>query len=153
MQPLPRRCLATAALFLALGVALGIVMLWRREVWGVWPSPYLVSAHVHLLLPGAVLQTILGVALWLFPRPARDDRTPVWMAPAAWGMLAAGTLLRAIAEVARSSLAADGWRWVVVAGALVQVLGLIASVLALRPRVRSPSDEAARRARGMLAGS
>lgn len=154
MQPLPRRCLATAAAFLGLGVALGLTMLIRREWWGVWPSPYLVSAHVHLLLAGAMLQTILGVALWLFPRPAREDRTPAWMATAAWALLASGTLLRALAEVLRAVSAASAWRGVVVAGAVLQVVGLAAMVLALRPRVRSPSEELARRAgRSTLAGS
>ena len=73
MQPLVRRYLKTAIAFLGVGLALGVWMLVRREAWGIWPTPYLTSAHTHAILVGFVMMMILGVALWMFPRPARDD--------------------------------------------------------------------------------
>ena len=68
-----RRFIKTAIGFLAAGVALGVYMLIRRELFGVWPDPYLVSAHAHAVLVGFVMFLILGVALWLFPRAEKGD--------------------------------------------------------------------------------
>jgi len=73
MYTLVRRFIKTGIAFLAVGLALGAYMLVRRELGGVWPSPYLVSAHTHALLAGFVLYLILGVAPWLFPRAERGD--------------------------------------------------------------------------------
>ncbi len=73
MHTLVRRFIKTGVGFLLLGLALGLWMLVRRELFGVWPHPYLVSAHAHVVLVGFVIFLIFGVALWLFPRPRRDD--------------------------------------------------------------------------------
>ena len=37
------------------------------------PDRYLVSAHVHAVGVGFVMFMILGVALWLFPKPTKED--------------------------------------------------------------------------------
>ncbi len=126
-----------AALTLVLGISLGLALLLRRELWGRWPSPYLVSAHVHLVMVGTVLQVIAGVALWMFPRPLKDDpRHREGYAVAAWWLLTPGTLLRAAAEAARGLTASPAWVWPVVLGAVMQVLALVLLLLALRTRIR-----------------
>ena len=82
----------------------------RRELGGVWPTPWWISAHTHAILVGFVLMMILGVALWMFPRPGRDDRHfDPRLAEAAYWLVAMGTLAR---------------RWVVVAGGTAQALGI-----------------------------
>ena len=43
-------------------VALGVYMLVRRELFGVWPHPYLVSAHAHAVLVGFVMKKSKGRA-------------------------------------------------------------------------------------------
>ena len=73
MPPLVRRYLKTAIGFLIFGVGLGLYMLARRELAGIWSTPWWISAHTHAILVGFVMMMILGVALWMFPRPARDD--------------------------------------------------------------------------------
>lgn len=73
MYTLVRRFIRTGIGFLFIGLLLGAVMLVRRELLGIWPHPHLVSAHAHAVLVGFVMFLILGVALWLFPRAARDD--------------------------------------------------------------------------------
>ena len=73
MPPLVRRYLKTAIAFLLFGVGLGVYMLARRELAGVWPTPWWTSAHTHAILVGFVMMMILGVALWMFPRPAKED--------------------------------------------------------------------------------
>jgi hypothetical protein len=131
MPPLTRRFLATAAAFLLTGVGLGFVMLVRRDLLAAWPSRDLISAHTHLILVGAMLETIIGTAWWFFPRPGRlDPAAPAWAAEAAWWLLTLGTALRAVAE-------ATGMRgWLAVAGGAGQLLGIGAAVVALRRRVR-----------------
>ena len=73
MHSLVRRYLKTGIAFLALGLALGLWMMVERELYQRFPSPYMTSAHTHAILVGFVMMMILGVALWLFPRPAKDD--------------------------------------------------------------------------------
>ena len=73
VHSLVRRYLKTGIGFLALGLGLGLWMMAHRELRQRFPSPYLVSAHTHAIFVGFVMMMILGVALWLFPRPAKDD--------------------------------------------------------------------------------
>jgi hypothetical protein len=121
---------------LLLGIALGFTMLVRRELWGIWPAPGLVSAHAHLILVGAVIELIIAVAWWMFPRPARSDppasETAVHLA---WWFLTVGTLARAFAESA-PAVGLATWPMVAVTGGAAQVAGLAAAVVALRRRVR-----------------
>ena len=86
MYTLVRRFIKTGIVFLGLGLALGIYMIVRRELAGIWPHPYLVSAHAHAVLVGFVMFLILGVGLWLFPRPEKgDDRYRPERVEAAYG--------------------------------------------------------------------
>ncbi|NIY12994.1 MAG: hypothetical protein GWN02_34075, partial [Gemmatimonadetes bacterium] len=68
-----RRFIKTGVAFLAVGLVLGFWLLVQRELVGVYPHPNLVSAHAHAVLIGFVMFLILGVALWLFPRAAKED--------------------------------------------------------------------------------
>src|SRR5262249_42461882 len=73
MHSLVRLYVKTAIAFLVAGLLLGGYLLARRELFGVVATPYEISAHTHVILVGFVMTMILGVALWLFPRPAKDD--------------------------------------------------------------------------------
>ena len=64
MYTLVRRFIKTGIGFLALGLSLGAFMLIRREFWGVWPGPYLVSAHSHAMLSGFGLFLILALVMY-----------------------------------------------------------------------------------------
>lgn len=113
MYTLVRRFIKTGISFLFLGLALGLWMLVRRELYGVWPNPYLVSAHAHAVLVGFVMFLILGVALWLFPRAARDDaRYTPGRAEASYWILLAATLARFVGEAVqggRRRRGSAGW--------------------------------------------
>ena len=137
MYTLVRRFIKTAVLFLAAGLALGSYMLIRRELLGVWPSPYLATAHTHALFIGFVMFLILGVALWLFPRPQKDDpRYRPWRIEAAYWMLLVATSARFIAEIARASSDARALKWIVVAAGLGQALGLLLYFWTMWHRIR-----------------
>jgi hypothetical protein len=148
MYSLVRRFIKTGIGFLAVGLGLGAYMLVRRELWGVWPSAYLVSAHTHALLAGFVLYLILGVALWLFPRAERGDTRyrPGRIAAAYW-VLTVATVLRIAAEAARAWMP-GGWQpWAIVGGGLGQVMGIGLYFWSMWSRIR-PVGSHLREARG-----
>lgn len=125
MYTLVRRFIKTGIAFLAAGVALGVFMLVRRELFGTWPHPYLVSAHAHAVLVGFVMFLILGVALWLFPRAEKGDEQyrPERVELAYW-ILMPSTAARFLAEMSRAGTDAAWLGWVVVLGGLGQAVGL-----------------------------
>ena len=148
MYTLVRRFIKTGIAFLFLGLALGAWMLVERELLGRWPHPYLVSAHTHAVLIGFVMFLILGVALWLFPRAAKEDSrySPAMAAMAYWVLLFA-TSGRFIAEASRAWSDHAVLRWIVVAGGLGQIVGLAIYFWTMWSRIR-PVGSHLREARG-----
>jgi cbb3-type cytochrome oxidase subunit 1 len=145
---LVRRFIKTGVGFLFIGLALGLWMLVRRELMGVWPDPYLVSAHAHLVLVGFVLFLIFGVALWLFPRAAKDDeRYQPKLAEVAYWVLFVGTAGRFVTEAARAVWPAPALGWGVVLGALLQVAGIGVYFWTMWSRIR-PVGSHLREAKG-----
>ncbi len=148
MHTAVRRFLKTGIAFLFVGVALGLAMMVRREAFGIAPHPSLVSAHAHAVMAGFVMFLILGVALWLFPRPEKDDPryTPGRIAAAYWTLTAA-TALRVAAEAARGWTEVPGAGWIVLAGGTGQAAGLAIYFWAMWSRIR-PVGSALREAKG-----
>lgn len=148
LYTLVRRFIKTGIFFLFLGLALGAWLLVRRELFAVWPHPHLVSAHAHAVFVGFVMFLIFGVALWLFPRAARDDTrySPTRVAIAYW-VLTIATAARFFAEAARAWSDAAPLRWIVVLGGLGQVLGAAIYFWAMWSRIR-PVGSALREAQG-----
>jgi cbb3-type cytochrome oxidase subunit 1 len=132
-----RRYVKTGIAFLALGLLVGEWMLVRRELGGRLPTPWETSAHVHALVVGFVMMMILGVALWLFPRPAKDDTrySPARIA-LAWWMLTLGTLVRVVGELAGGSRTAPALGLVVLGAGTAQLLGLALYFHTMWTRIR-----------------
>ncbi len=137
MFTLVRRFIKTGIAFLMAGLVLGAVLLVRRELYGVWPTAHLASAHAHAVLVGFVMFLILGVALWLFPRAPKDDTRyrPERIAAAYWILLFA-TAARFVAELLRAWSQSRALAWVVVIGGLGQVIGLAFYFWTMWPRIR-----------------
>jgi heme/copper-type cytochrome/quinol oxidase subunit 1 len=140
VHSLVRRFIKTAIGFLILGLFVGGWMIARRELLGRAPSAYEISAHTHLLLVGFVMTMILGVALWLFPRPDKSDRRyrPALVAAAYW-LLTLGTLVRSASELWHDSASSAmlAWLpWLIVAGSVVQISALIVFFYTMWSRVR-----------------
>ena len=142
MPPLVRRFLKTAIGFLFIGIGLGVYMLIRRELLGIWPSPWWVSAHTHAILVGFVILMIFGVALWMFPRPAKDDpQFDPRFAEAAYWLITLGTAARVAGELGRGLSDAAAVRWAVVAGGGAQALGMGLFFWAMWSRIRGRREE------------
>ena len=137
MGALPRRFLRTAILFLVAGLALGLWMLAAREFGAPLPVRAL-SAHTHAVLVGFVMMMIGGVALWMFPRPAKDDtRYKPVLAEWAYWLMTVGTAGRIVLELVAAEEAGMAMRSVVFATGAAQVLGLLLLFATLWPRIRT----------------
>ena len=141
MPPLVRRFLKTAIVFLLVGIALGLYMLARRELSGELATPWWTSAHTHSILVGFVMMMIAGVALWMFPRPAKDDtHFDPRLAEGAYWFLTVGTAARLIGELLRPMSVADGIRWMIVVGGAGQALGLALFFWTMWTRIRGRQE-------------
>ena len=148
MHSLVRRYLKTGIAFLTLGLLIGAWMMAERELWRRLPSPYVVSAHTHAILVGFVMMMILGVALWLFPRPAKDDaRYSPRAAETAYWLVGGGTAVRVAGELARSGSDAAWLRIATLGAGLVQIAGLFVFFYTMWSRIR-PVGSQAREAQG-----
>lgn len=117
MTPLVRRYIKTSFLFLLSGLAIGAYLVTAQFLMDADPPRLLVTAHVHLLLVGFLLMIVMGVATWMFPRPARDDtRYRPEVAEAVYWIVTLSTALRASAEIALSLAAPLGLRGLIAVG-------------------------------------
>jgi heme/copper-type cytochrome/quinol oxidase subunit 1 len=142
MHSLVRRYIKTAIAFLMFGLMLGGWMIARRELWQRHPTPYETSAHTHAIFSGFVMMMILGVALWLFPRPAKDDtRYRPALAEAAYWLVTTGTATRVLGELFRPSTDAAWLRWTVVAGGMIQIAGIALFFFTMWSRIRGVGSQ------------
>lgn len=143
-----RRFIKTGIGFLMVGLALGAYMLVRRETGGVWPERSLVSAHAHAVQLGFVMYLILGVALWLFPKPPKGDtRYRPERIDAAFWTLTIATAWRIAAETSRVWIDLPGLRWTIAAAGIAQVAGFGIYFWTMWPRIR-PVGSHLREAKG-----
>ena len=148
MHSLVRRYLKTGIGFLTLGLALGLWMMVEREWLQRFPSRYVVSAHTHAILVGFVMMMILGVALWLFPRPAKEDtRYSPRAAEVAYWLVGGGTALRVVTELAHVGVSAPWLRVTTVLAGVFQVAGLLVFFHTMWSRIR-PLGSQTREAQG-----
>lgn len=143
-----RRFIKTGIVFLFAGLLIGGWMLIRRELAGGWPDPYLASAHAHAVQLGFVMFLILGVALWLFPKPPDGDtRYRPERIDAAYWTLTISTAVRIAGEVARSALDHAWLGWAVSVAGVAQILGFAIYFWTMWPRIR-PVGSHLREAKG-----
>ena len=140
MTPLVRRYIKTSLVFLAAGLLLGAYIVVSEFLLAIYPARLLVTAHAHLLLVGFMLMMVMGVATWMFPRAAREDRRyRPELAEAVYWLMTIATVARAGAEIAVASAGAIGLRWLIALGGVGQLLGATLFVLNIWWRVRMPS--------------
>jgi cbb3-type cytochrome oxidase subunit 1 len=147
MPPLIRRYIKTSFAFLAVGVLLGTYVSVSQYLQGAYPPRLLVTAHVHLLLVGFMLMIVMGVATWMFPRPARDDpRYRPELAETVYWLMTVATCVRAFAEILAAYADATALRAAVALGGLGQAGGVLLFVVNMWTRVRMPTAAAPPRA-------
>jgi cbb3-type cytochrome oxidase subunit 1 len=145
VTPLVRRYIKTSFVFLLWGLLLGGWIIVAEFVAGRYPPRLFITAHVHLLLVGFMLMMVMGVATWMFPRPARDDTAyrPL-LAEAVYWVMTLATALRALAEMLQGLFPSGALRVVIAVGGLGEVLGALLFVVNMWRRVRMPAAAAPR---------
>jgi len=139
VPPLVRRYIKTSFVFLVAGLLLGSYIIVAEFLAASSPPRLFITAHAHLLLVGFMLMMVMGVATWMFPRPARDDtRYRPELAEAVYWLMTLATALRAGAEVLVGLAGAPPLRWLVAAGGLGQLVGAALFALNMWWRVRMP---------------
>lgn len=136
-----RYFIKTSFLFFIIGFLSGLY-LYAARTFG-WQVPItLVTAHTHVLLVGGMMMMILGVAVWFFPRPTKDDKryNPDRIQKFYW-IFTLSTLARFIFEILMGI-----WRsqWINVtafAFASLQVIGMIGLIWSLWGRVRAVGSQ------------
>lgn len=139
MTPLVRRYIKTSFVFLLAGLLLGGWIVVAEFLVGRYPPRLFITAHVHLLLVGFMLMMVMGVATWMFPRPAKDDtRYRPELAEAVYWVMALSTAGRAAAELWAGLSPAPALRLTIVVGGLGQLGGTLLFVVNMWRRVRMP---------------
>jgi len=139
VTPLVRRYIKTSFVFLLAGLVLGGWIIVAEFVVGHYPPRLFITAHVHLLLVGFMLMIVMGVATWMFPRPAKEDRGyRPGLAEVVYWLMTVATAVRAAAELWAGLSPAPVLRLAIAAGGLGQLAGAGLFVLNMWRRVRMP---------------
>ena len=140
MPPLVRRYIKTSFVFLLAGLLLGGYASVGEFLLGSYPPRLLITAHAHLLLVGFMLMVVMGVATWMFPRPARDDtRYRPELAETVYWVMTVATAVRALAELGAGLTGAPALRVLIALGGLGQLAGAALFVANMWWRVRMPA--------------
>jgi len=136
MPPLSRWFIKAGFVSLGLALVFELLQLRPADTLTQLPDVAIHLAAIHLLTVGWLLQVIIGVAFWMFPRhptsPPRGDARYGWWA---FGLLNAGLLLRLVGEPWR--LGFSGPAWPLVAAGLFQLSGVASALTLLWPRIRA----------------
>ncbi len=140
MPPLVRRYVKTSFAFLIAGLLVGGYITVAQFVVNAYPPRLFITAHAHLLLVGFMLMIVMGVATWMFPRPARDDaRYRPELAEAVYWIVTVATAARAAAELTAPFTAGPAARGLIALGALGQIVGALLFIVNMWWRVRMPA--------------
>jgi len=141
MTNLVRRYLKTAVVFLFIGLLLGLWLSAAIEL-ELFTAPYpLRVAHTHLILVGFVMMMIMGVALWMFPRPAPEDgHYRAERMEFVWWVMTSSVCVRTAAEVATGWWSGSALRMAIFLASAAEVLGIALFFWNLWTRIRSPRE-------------
>ena len=143
-----RYFIKTSIVFLSVGILSGLYMSTAKNI---FHAPYgldLVSAHAHIILVGSVMMMIMGVALWFFPRPEKDDKkyNPILILVAYWLMTIA-TALRFIFQATAGFVYINWINVMITITSTFQVIAILLFFISIWGRIR-PVGSQHREARG-----
>lgn len=151
MFTLARYYVKSAILFLTLGLLLGGYMSYEINFKNIAMPASLITAHTHLILVGFVMMLIMGVALWLFPRPREKVFYSPLLAEIIFYMMFTAILLRALGEVMSGFMASDRvtslFAWFAVVGSYGEIFAIILFFVNIWQRIK-PIGSHIREAKG-----
>ena len=137
-----RYFIKTSLAFLVLGILTGLYMSFVKYVFQTGYSQEMISAHTHLILVGSVMMMIMGVALWFFPRPEKDDKKydPDLILVTYW-MMTIATALRFVMQVLGSYYYITWVNVAIVVFSTLQVLAMILFFYSMWGRIRAVGSQ------------
>ncbi|HZW37736.1 MAG TPA: hypothetical protein VFF33_00400 [Ignavibacteriaceae bacterium] len=134
-----RYFIKTSIAFLILGILLGLHLIFSKYFGSSYPHPDLVSAHTHVILVGSVMMMIMGVALWFFPRPGKEDKLyKPTLILVTYYFVTISTLLRFFSQVMAGYIEPNSTlSFIIVASSTGQVLGILLFFISMWGRIRS----------------
>jgi heme/copper-type cytochrome/quinol oxidase subunit 1 len=143
-----RYFIKTSIIFLALGIVSGLYMSFAQNVFGAGFGYELRSAHTHVILVGAVMMMIMGVALWFFPRAEKNDKKykPQLILITYW-LITTSTALRFVAQVTASFIFLDWLKILITIFSTLQVAAILLFFYSMWGRIR-PVGSHLREAKG-----
>ncbi len=99
----------------------------------------MVSAHTHIILVGSIMMMIMGVALWFFPRPEKDDKLyKPDLILVTYFIITVSTLIRFFSQVISAFvLPNELLKFLLTISAFGQVIGIIIFFISMWGRIRS----------------
>ena len=133
-----RYFIKTSLTFLFVGLLTGIYMSVNRYVLFQGNHPSLITAHTHLILVGAIMMMIMGVALWFFPKAAQQDKRykPSLILFTYWLMTTA-TASRFIFQVLHSFFYSEFLSYMITLTSVLQVIAFGLFFYSMWGRIRS----------------
>lgn len=137
-----RYFIKTSLTFLMVGILTGLHLSFSKYISQTGYTQELISAHTHIILIGSVMMMIMGVALWFFPRPEKDDKkyNPHLILITYWLMTIA-TALRFILQVIASYYFANWVNTTIVIFSSLQVAGIILFFYSMWGRIRAVGSQ------------
>jgi|YelNatPaOPRAMG01_1025707.scaffolds.fasta_scaffold01170_9 heme/copper-type cytochrome/quinol oxidase subunit 1 len=136
-----------AIFFLVTGLLLGGYLSYRINILNLPAPQSLITAHTHLLLVGFVMMLIMGVALWLFPRPREKVFYSPLLAEVTFYVMVISIFLRTGAEIANGFIIRSWISWTIEIGSFGEILGIILFFVNIWERIK-PIGSHVREAKG-----
>ncbi len=136
MYTVVRYYVKSAIVFLFLGILLGAYMSYEINVRKVDIPHSIVTAHTHLILVGFVMMLIMGIALWLFPRPREKVFYSPYLSEVTFYVMFFSILFRGIGETLDGFITIPLIRWDVLIASWMEVIGIILFFINVWQRIK-----------------
>jgi len=137
-----RYFIKTSVAFLFAGILTGLYMSFIKYIFQSGYTQELISAHTHIILVGSVIMMIMGVALWFFPRPEKNDKryNPGLILIVYW-LISISTGLRFVFQVIGSFYFIPWLSIIIPIFSSLQVLALILFFYSIWGRIRAVGSQ------------
>ncbi len=143
-----RYFIKTSVAFLVVGLLSGFYLILSKYFGLPGYSEEFITAHVHLILVGFVLMMIVGVALWFFPRPPKEDtKYNPNLILVIYYLLTISTALRFVFELLSAFNFSPWFKFVIVGASAVQIISFALFFYSVWGRIR-PLGSAIREKKG-----
>ncbi len=122
-------------------------MTYRINISGSGVTQSMIAAHTHLILVGFVMMLIMGIALWLFPRPREKVFYSPFIAEITFYLMFAAIAVRSAGEILNGFILSRWIAWAIVAGSFGEIIGIVLFFINIWNRIK-PIGSHIREAKG-----